>query len=408
MKNILNKFNYIYFIYLLFYISLIIGFFYDENPAGGGKKDYLLLHVHLIETGFKNGVIYYLFQFFPNGTLNHSPVYYIIIYYLQNIFNNEITRILLIHLYLLIPFYFYKSLVLQNENRKFVYLLIPLIFFISPNLRSIVLWSGREILSLLFLCISIFYFFKFRNYKKIHHIYVSFLALVFGSYISPEIGIISLIYLYHTFKILNLRKFFILVFNLFILSLPFFYYIVFFYSDNDFNNPIFYNLYKNLSAFFSSIFLVTIPFIFFKDSKKYFFFIKKNKYLIILLLILSYFTLNSPYQNGFGGGVLLRLLTELNLGKFIFFFSFLGIINILFLIKEKLYYNSFILILFILQSCLNLHFFQKYIDINYMLYFMFFFEIKILKKFFENINLILMFLIFNSFFYLGSILYRLI
>ena len=95
MKHILNnKIHYIYIFYFLFYLSLIAGIFYGENPSGGGKKDYLLLHVHLIETGFKNGVIHYLFNFFPNGTLNHSPIYYIIIYFLQNLFNNEISRLI--------------------------------------------------------------------------------------------------------------------------------------------------------------------------------------------------------------------------------------------------------------------------------------------------------------------------
>ena len=409
MKNILNnKIHYIYIFYFLFYLSLIAGIFYGENPSGGGKKDYLLLHVHLIETGFKNGVIHYLFHFFPNGTLNHSPIYYIIIYFLQNLFNNEISRLILLHLFLIVPFYFYKSLVLENKNNKFLYLLIPIVFFISPNLRSVVLWSGREILSLSFLCISIFYFLNFKKSRKVNFIYYSFLFLVLGSYISPEIGIISLIYLYHVFKILNLRQFFILIFNLIILSIPFFYYIIFYYSENEFNNPIFFNLYKNLSTFFSAIFLVTIPFIIFKNFKNYLLFIKTNKYLIILILILTYFFLNSPYQYDFGGGVVLRLLMAFNLEEFIFFFSFLGILNISYLIKEKLYYNLFILFIFVLQTCLNLHFFQKYIDISYLFYFVFLFDSKPLKECFNNNNFVILFIIFNCLYYTGSVLYRLI
>lgn len=409
MKHILNnKIHYIYIFYFLIYLSLIAGIFYGENPSGGGKKDYLLLQVHLIETGFKNGVIHYLFHFFPNGTLNHSPIYYIIIYFLQNLFNNEISRLILLHLFLIVPFYFYKSLVLENKNNKFLYLLIPIVFFISPNLRSVVLWSGREILSLSFLCISIFYFLNFKKSRKVNFIYYSFLLLVLGSYISPEIGIISLIYLYHVFKFLNLRQFFILIFNLIILSIPFFYYIIFYYSDNEFNNPIFFNLYKNLSTFFSAIFLLTIPFIIFKNFKNYLLFIKTNKYLIILILILTYFFLNSPYLYDFGGGVVLRLLIAFNLEEFIFLFSFLGILNITYLIKEKLYYNLFILFIFVLQTCLNIHFFQKYIDISYLFYFVFLFDSKPLKECFNNNNFVIFFIIFNCLYYTGSVLYRLI
>ena len=64
--NIFKKNNNLfYLIYFFLYLTLITGFIFDENPAGGGKKDYLLLQVHLIETGFTNGVMHYLFDFFP-------------------------------------------------------------------------------------------------------------------------------------------------------------------------------------------------------------------------------------------------------------------------------------------------------------------------------------------------------
>ena len=87
--------------------------------------------------------------------------------------------------------------------------------------------SGREILSLSFLIISIFNFIKFQKNKNTKNIYLSFFFLILGSYISPEIGIISIVYFYKLIRLINLRFFKLFFFNL-ILSLPFLYYIIFF------------------------------------------------------------------------------------------------------------------------------------------------------------------------------------
>ena len=405
--NIFKKNNNLfYLIYFFLYLTLITGFIFDENPAGGGKKDYLLLQVHLIETGFTNGVMHYLFDFFPNGTLQHSPIYYIIIYYLKSIFSPDIIRLIIIHIFLIIPFYFYKSLKLINIGNKYICILIPIIFFISPNFRSVALWSGREILSLSFLIISIFNFIKFQKNKNTKNIYLSFFFLILGSYISPEIGIISIVYFYKLIRLINLRFFFKLFFFNLILSLPFLYYIIFFYSDNEFNNPLLVNLYKNLSSFFSSICIVTIPFIIFKDIKKYFLFILENKKLIIFILFISFFILNSPYNYEFGGGVIYRLLNLYGFEKIIFIFGFLGFLNLIFLIKEKLYYNLFVIIIFILHTSLNLHFFQKYIDLTYLFYFIFLFDSKKINDYFNNSILVKLFLTYNLIYYIANISYR--
>ena len=46
----------IYIIYIISYLSLLIGFFYGEDSAGGAKKDYILTQTMIIGEGFKLGI----------------------------------------------------------------------------------------------------------------------------------------------------------------------------------------------------------------------------------------------------------------------------------------------------------------------------------------------------------------
>ena len=70
----------------LSYLSLLVGFYFGEDTVGGMEQDYNLLQVYMITTGFKDGLNNFLFDYFPSSKLNHSPIYYIVIYYMQNIF----------------------------------------------------------------------------------------------------------------------------------------------------------------------------------------------------------------------------------------------------------------------------------------------------------------------------------
>ena len=74
-----------------------------------------------------------------------------------------------------------------------------------------------------------------------------------------------------------------------------------------------------------------------------------------------------------GGGGIYVVLKKINLEESLFIFSSIGFFNLIFLLEKKIY-NVFILFIFILQTCLNFHFFQKYLDLYWIIYFMFFFK----------------------------------
>ena len=236
-------------IFIIGYLTLIVGFFLGEDMAGGSIHDYQLTQQNLIITGFKNGVLDFLINFYPQGKLVHSPVYYIIIYYLQKIFGNEFTRFALMHLFLVIPFIYYKSINLKFKKSNFLIVML-IIFFISPSYRSIAIWSGREILTILFLILSIYNYSLFINYFKKKYIYFSFLLLALASYISPEVGIVSLIYLYEASKILNKKNLTKLILFNILISTPFLLYINHYLQfERAFSDNILINFVFNLPFF---------------------------------------------------------------------------------------------------------------------------------------------------------------
>ena len=74
IKNLEKKNNLLIILYLFSYILLLVGFFYGEDASGGAKRDYFLLQDHLIKNGFNLGVKNFLFKFYPEATLLHSPI----------------------------------------------------------------------------------------------------------------------------------------------------------------------------------------------------------------------------------------------------------------------------------------------------------------------------------------------
>lgn len=366
----------------LSYLSLLVGFYFGEDTVGGMEQDYNLLQVYMITTGFKDGLNNFLFDYFPSSKLNHSPIYYIVIYYMQNIFGTKVTKIILLHVYLIIPYLYLKTIKLKFKKTDcFIYII--LIFFLSSSFRSIAIWSGREIFVSIFLILSIYYFLKFLKNQKFSSIFKSYILLIFSSYISPEVGIISIIYFIESYKLLSKKKFFsILIFNLFC-SIPFLYYLKIYLNLNgNYENNVYEIFFINLPFFFSSILIYTIPFVLTK-FKEYLRYLIKYKNLFFLCCLISFF-LNYKIETQIGGGGIEYILSKLNLEKFLFLFSSLGILNIFFIFKKNKIYNFFILIIFLIQTCLNFHFFQKYIDIYWFIYFLFFFKSNDIDRYFKS------------------------
>jgi len=142
------------------------------------------------------------------------------------------------------------------------------------------------------------------------------------------------------------------------------------------------NFKKNLTFFFSSILIYTIPFIII-NTKDYFKFILKKLYILISVSTF-FFLINFNLENNIGGGAINFALKKIELESAIFIFSAFGFINIFYIFKKHIKYNMFVLCIFLIQSCLNFHFFQKYIELYWIIYFVFLFKGSNMEYYLNN------------------------
>ena len=142
---------------LLIYSTLLVGYMLGEDSLGGAFDDYSG-HAYIAEK-FNNEFIDTLFAYDSLGH-RHSPIFYIFKSFLIN-FGEEFQRLFFLHLFLLIPIFFYKSLKiiypLEKKNRLKFFALILLLF---PTFRAYSIWPDPHLLGTLFFLISIYFFFK--------------------------------------------------------------------------------------------------------------------------------------------------------------------------------------------------------------------------------------------------------
>ena len=152
----------IYALYFLSYLSLLLGFYFNEDTAGGQIQDYNT-HINLVNIFINKGIINFLLDY-SSSSVPHSPFYVLYILLLKKIFiYSEVARLINLHIVLFLPIFFYKSLYLIHKaRRKDLIAIIPILLFLSPYFRSGSIWIDDNILGLSFFVISIYYFIKLR------------------------------------------------------------------------------------------------------------------------------------------------------------------------------------------------------------------------------------------------------
>ncbi len=149
-------------IYLFLYISLLLGFYFNEDFALGYKSDYLIYRKLLFEKDFLHSFLNFKFTGIP------APIHLVLLSFLEKISFNEIfTRLIVLHLSLLIPFFLYLSLKVKYKfEANDIKILLPTIIFFSPYFRSASIWAGNENIALIFLSISLYFFLKYEKTEK--------------------------------------------------------------------------------------------------------------------------------------------------------------------------------------------------------------------------------------------------
>ena len=410
MYKINNKLLIFFFGYLFF----MLGFFLNENSSGGALSDYN--HHFKVILSFKENLKDSLINYHIFKT-DHSPLFIYSLLIIYNFLENEFfLRFLYSHLGLLIPFLLFKCLKLEFQNissdRLFLF---SFILLLSPFVRSLSYWPGSEIISLILLLISIYFYLKFKKNNKIfNNVLLNIFFLALSAYYKPVYSIFSLFFFYEFFKILGNSKklFFIFVLNIF-LSLPAFYFLFFV------NDYLFEFMSSDSSAYYfniANIILIVTSIIFFHliflSSHIYFeknlFFSKFNKFEIILIFLIV--SLASIYFNfdvtqlGYGGGFFLKISNIFFKNNYLFYFiCFFGIILIFNLIKINFFKHLILIICLFLQNPHN-YFYHEYYEPLFLIVFFTLFDRKLSENFFnKNLNLVSLYLFYTLFFLMNLI-----
>ena len=404
-------------IYILFILSLFVGLIFQENSAGGAIHDinHLLPYIDKFQEGFKTGMEYYL-----NNINIHSPFFFILISYLNNLFNNIFyTEILYILISSVLPILFYRILKIKFDYNKNLLFLVSCLIFISPYFRSSAIWLLGDNLALIFFSISIIYYLKFSNDKNNRNFYLCITAIIICCYIRYYYALFYFFYLFSVYREINNKFFLIILTYSFIISIPAFFYIYLIVNNYNFIDTVYtyskLNYFGNIFTILSIILFYIFPFITsdLKTIKKHYLENKKEIIFLSFPLIIIYF-LDIIFNNNLidfsplGGGVFNKLLNliELDLKISLLTISIISILILNFYLRTKFIKNYTLMALFILSFPMYT-LFQKYFD---PLIYIFLFGLITFseKKCLLNINkskLLSIYLYFLSFYFFSLFYY---
>lgn len=408
--NIRKKsFTYIL-VFLSFYISLLLGFLFGEDSAGGAITDY---NVHLnVREFFLNNTLYGLRNYLDVTGIGggHSPVFIIFLKYLL-LPSEMLGRFIFLNLCVLIPLIFCFTLKKKISVKFLPILFLSNLFFLSPYFRSTAIWPGDENLAILFFIISIYFYVSFLKIvepnSKIRSMILNIVFLALASYFRPIYALFSLFFFYEIIlKNFKINHFIIYILISLIFSLPAFYYVFILKITFFYNTVGSFNLVNSISLTYSVLLFFLIPFIFIERSYWESFKISKiNLFFTIFFSMIVYKFFN--YQMSTGGGVFFLIQNLFFNGNIFFTLIFATSFYLVNHILEIKKVRNFILLLILLFFELDNYFYMETFDPLFLICFFLLFEVKILFSFFDKNIVKKTTILFGylSFFYLAKIIY---
>jgi hypothetical protein len=319
-------------IFLILYVSLLLGFLLDENLNFGSYYDWIHVYVPPIQD-FANNFYETLIGFEKYGQ-RHSPFYIIFLSLLLRLgLDLDTVRFLHMNGCIVFIFLFYHCLKLRFKDiDKFTLQLLSMFIFLSPTFRSLSIWPDSRLPGLIIFVLSIYFFLKFmknNGHKKVFFAFYSALSLILSSYISPNFSLFAIFLYLFFFKYLSYRSFILLFLLSAILSIPMLYYI--FILDVNFmiagrtpgieqtSIALSFNISNKILIISSIIFFHLIPTIYFlTDSKQFLQFSKKKmiNFIIFFAVVIYFFN----YQISFTGGGFFYQLSIYMFNNNIFFY----------------------------------------------------------------------------------------
>jgi hypothetical protein len=394
---------------IFLYLTLILGFFSNEDSLGGAIHDY---NFHLpIIFSFKNNISDSLSIYGSDEMIaRNSPFFYIIFGFIYKFLENvNILRFINSHVIILVIIFFYKALKIKFyavEKEKLY--LISIILFLSPTLRSLSIWPYPLMYAILFFTISIYFFLKFEKQKNNNYKYallnIFFLAL--SSYFTPNFCVFSIFFFFKFFKKYEFsnKTYLLILFNS-LLALPAIFFLIkkkFFFFNYDVASITFLdkiNFANKIIIISTIIFFHLLPFLLICIKKVN---LSKSKFIaIIIIFFVSIIFFNFPKEYNSGGGILYQISFFLIKNNFLLFFIFLFSLIYLNEITQKSYYNQLLIILLILYNP-QFSIYHKYFDCIVLLIFLLLFNGTLNTNYFKYKNIFYLY-IFQIFFLILSL-----
>ena len=385
-------------VFFLLSITLIIGFFFNEDSAGSGG----------FIADFNNtwGYVEVLKESFfvlPSKWVMHTPLHFIILSKAYMLIENQyLIRLTFCIISILLPFLFYLCLKINypNENKNNLLTLASLTFLL-PSFRAGAIWANDHITALFFFLLFLIFFLKWikkSNFEKLTgNIYLQLIFLALAVYTRQYYALIYVYCMCVYFKKFSLFNFLKLSLIVSVLAIPGFFLI---YFDPVLLKVTFDTKLQNtvlISSSILSFYLIPIFFaiLFFNKEKPLI--EKRQQFLIILVsvIIVLLFSFYFDYNYKIGGGYFLKLSYLLINNEILFLISsMVGLILLFNLAKED--NDNILLICILIIGFSSYRIFQKYFEPTF--FFIFFLMIKssIQKDFLKNIKNI-----YFLFFYLG-------
>ena len=419
MSNDLIKKNYHIIIYIICYLSLLLGFFLGENTTSGPKMDFN--HAWNGAMEFNENLFFALLNFDKIENLTRiSPIYLIVISLINKIlYSFELTRLFLFFLITLCQLFLYKILKKiyypKKTSDKKILFFLSCIIFISPSFRANAIWPESAMFGLIFFLIGIYFFFKYQLKNNLVNIFLNIFFLALSAYIRPSFAVFSIFFFIYFFIQAKDKKIVVIMILLnLLLALPALYYVfildIHFFNQGVKDIGLNFNYLNKASVIFTIIFFHTLPILFYK---KFFFDnlnIKNNLILSLLTIIISciliiFFNYDLKIT---GGGIFLHISNFIFDNNIIFFFVIpFSVFFILKLCNLDLKKNLLILTLVIL-SIPQYTIYHKYLDPLIIILSLTIFNFKIEKSFFTLKNISFMYGFYLTFYLINFVNHYLI
>lgn len=392
-------------IFLILSISVLLGFYFNEDGSGGGaQNDFNETWPYILN--LKNDIFYH----YLNWENIHLPLHYILISFLYRIIENvEIIRFIFCLASLSLPLIFYKCLIRKfdnlDKNNLFIFACSILLL---PTFRYTAIWTNVQITAQIFFLISIYFYLswsKENNNKIDKNLILQNLFLALSVYTRQDYAIYYLFFMIIYFQKLNFNDFFKLAIFILVLATPG---IIFILDQQSVLNIKFTSKLQNFLLVNSSIMsFYLIPIFFLVAINKIEFFKKDLKFFIysfllftILVFILSF---KFDYNYILGGGFILKLSLILFNSNYLFYLScIIGLVLLSYLSKISI--NNSILILLVIFGYSADIVYQKYFEPIFIFLLFLLMNSNIFQEFLKSKKNILLLLIFNLIYSMSAVM----